>query len=76
MAASPHLPFSQLAVGDQCHQFADTEIWVSTNYDPGVSSVGWWDEEGATHGVHADGSCGNGYQWFWAAALAPMRVAI
>jgi hypothetical protein len=56
----------QLYVGDQCTELVTSEIWVGTAYD---ANFGHYVEEGATHGVHANGACGSGYQWFWASTL-------
>jgi hypothetical protein len=55
---------TNLSVGDSCTQFANSEMWVGTNYDPSPSgsSGGWWIEEGVRKGLN----CGAGPWWFWA----------
>lgn len=64
--ALAYINTTQLSIGDQCAQFATSELWVGTAYD---TSMTQWVEEGAVHGIHQNFSCGSGYEWFWASQI-------
>jgi hypothetical protein len=57
-----------LNVGDQCAQFATSELWEATN---NTTAGRYWVETGMKHGRHNNGSCGNGIEWFWADMRPP-----
>jgi hypothetical protein len=48
---------SALSVGNYCDGFASSELWLYT-------ATGFI-ETGAIAGMHANGTCGSGDQWFW-----------
>jgi hypothetical protein len=62
-----YIDTTQLNIGDQCNEFATSELWVGTAYDANDTH---WVEEGVNHGEHNNGVCGSGYEWFWASSLA------
>jgi hypothetical protein len=63
--AIAYIDTTQLSVGSQCTQLATSELWVGTNYEANPP-FSHFVEEGVLHGIHANGACGSGYQWFWA----------
>jgi len=54
---------SILNVPNVCSDVGVAAFWTSINSS---SSFDFWIEEGITKGRHADGTCGNGVQHYWA----------